>query len=244
MALPLEKRRYTVEEYLELEEASPLRHEYHDGEIIAMSGGSLEHSVIITNVSAALHAALANKPCLVLDTNLKVGIGPSRQFVYPDVHVICGQPQFDPRDPNRQTVTNPRMAVEVLSPSTEAYDRGGKFNLYRELESLEEYVLISQGGRVRRNVLPSAGWHLVVHPLYRDGSYRETSITELGIAALGRLCTRGVSEATRSAAPSASSGGSVVEVKGGIHPAVLRHSLKTRRGELSGLGRSSHGYRL
>jgi len=127
-----------------MEEASPLRHEYHDGEILAMSGGSLEHSIITTNVAAALHAALVDKPCLVLDSNLKVGIISARRFVYPDVHVICGQPQFDPRDATHQTVTNPRVVVEVFSPSTEGYDRGGKFNLYRELESFEEYVLVSQ----------------------------------------------------------------------------------------------------
>jgi Uma2 family endonuclease len=144
MGLPAEKPRSTVEEYLRMEQASESRHEFHDGEVLAMSGGSLEHSIIVTNVSAALHAALVGSPCLVLDSNLKVGIVKTRRFVYPDVHVNCDGPQFDPRDPSRQTVTNPRLVVEVLSPSTEAYDRGGKFNLYRELTSFQEYVLIAQ----------------------------------------------------------------------------------------------------
>jgi Uma2 family endonuclease len=144
MGLPAENRRFAVEEYLRMEQASESRHEFHDGEILAMSGGSLEHSLIVTNVSAALHAALVGSPCLVLDSNLKVGIAKAHRFVYPDVHVNCDGPQFDPRDPTRQTVINPRLVVEVLSPSTEAYDRGGKFNLYRELPSFQEYVLISQ----------------------------------------------------------------------------------------------------
>jgi len=144
MGLPAEKRRFTVEEYLRMEQGSESRHEFHDGEVLAMSGGSLEHSIIVTNVAAALHAALIGSPCLVLDSNLKVGIAKSRRFVYPDVHVNCDGPQFDPRDATRQTITNPRLVVEVLSPSTEACDRGGKFNLYRELASFQEYVLISQ----------------------------------------------------------------------------------------------------
>jgi Uma2 family endonuclease len=144
MGLPAEKRRFSSEEYLQMEEASPSRHEYHDGEILAMSGGSYEHSLIITNVGAALHAALIGKPCRVLDSNLRVGIVSSGRFVYPDIYIICGAPQFDPRDRTQQSVTNPRIVVEVLSPSTEAYDRGAKFNHYRELKSFEEYVLVSQ----------------------------------------------------------------------------------------------------
>jgi Uma2 family endonuclease len=144
MSLTAEKRRFTEEEYLRLEQAAPIRHEYHDGEITAMSGGSYAHSLIIMNVGAALHAALAGKPCQVLESNLKVGIVPSRRFVYPDLQIICGPPQFDCRDSSLQTVTNSRVVIEVLSPSTEAYDRGLKFSLYRELESFEEYILVSQ----------------------------------------------------------------------------------------------------
>ena len=135
---------YTVEEYLRLEQAASDRHEYHDGQILAMAGGSYEHSVIVSNINRALGNALDGKPCRTLDSNLKVGIPRTGRFVYPDVHVICGPPQFDPRDETRQTVSNPRLVVEVLSPSTEAYDRSGKFNQYREIDSFEEYVLVSQ----------------------------------------------------------------------------------------------------
>lgn len=144
MSLPAEKQRLTVDEYLRMEQASTTRHEYHDGQIFDMSGGSFEHSLITSNTNRALGNALVGKPCKVLDSNLKIGIPSSGRFVYPDAHVLCGPPQFDARDPSRQTVTNPRLVVEVLSPSTESYDRGGKFNRYRELKSFEEYLLIAQ----------------------------------------------------------------------------------------------------
>ena len=144
MGLPFEKHRVTVEEYLRKEQASPNRHEYHDGEVLAMAGGSPEHSLIVSNFNRVLGNALVGKPCRVYDSNLKVGIAPTRRFVYPDISVICGAPQLDPRDTTGQTVTTPRMVVEVLSPSTEAYDRSGKFDQYRELDSFEEYILVSQ----------------------------------------------------------------------------------------------------
>jgi Uma2 family endonuclease len=144
MGLPVEKRRYTVEEYLRMERVAQERHEYHDGEVLAMAGGSVEHSLIVSNFNRVLGNALVGNRCRVYDSNLKVSIARTRSFVYPDISVICGQPQFDPSDPAHQTVTNPRVIVEVLSPSTELYDRGVKFTQYRELESFEEYVLISQ----------------------------------------------------------------------------------------------------
>ncbi len=144
MGLPAEKNHVSVEEYLRLEQASAIRHEYDDGEVLAMSGGSYEHSMIVINVGAALHASLVATSCRALDSNLKVGVTPSRKFIYPDVQVICGAPQFDPCDPSRQTIINPRLVVEVLSPTTEAYDQGAKFMKYRSLESFQEYVLVSQ----------------------------------------------------------------------------------------------------
>ena len=144
MGMPVEKRRTTVEEYLRMEEGAVEKHEFRDGEIIMMPGGTFAHSLIIANTSGELRESLKGKPCLVLDSNLKVGIARIRRFVYPDVLVICGGPQFDARDNTQHTITNPRVIVEVLSPSTEAYDRGEKFNRYRDLESFEEYVLIAQ----------------------------------------------------------------------------------------------------
>jgi Uma2 family endonuclease len=142
--MPAEKRRYTVQEYLSFERESPERHEYHDGEIFVMTGGSINHSLIVANVISGLHSRLMGNPCRVYDANLRLRIPRKVLYTYPDVTVICGQPKVDPDDSAGHTVINPRLLVEVLSPSTEGYDRGEKFDRYRELESLQEYVLVSQ----------------------------------------------------------------------------------------------------
>jgi Uma2 family endonuclease len=143
MTMPVAKRRYTVEEYLKMEATAVDRHEYHDGEILAMSGGTYEHSLINVNVTSSLKGLLRGGPCRVAESNLRVRIGMLSKYVYPDASVICGPPVFDPADPKRTTVLNPRVVIEVLSESTESYDRSGKFMLYRMVESHEEYVLIS-----------------------------------------------------------------------------------------------------
>lgn len=144
MGLPAAKRRYTVAEYLELERNSAERHEYNDGEILAMAGGTPEHSLLVANVIREVGNRLKGKPCRVYDANLRVAVsGPSR-YLYPDSSVICGPVEYDLQDVTRQTVMNPRLVVEVLSPSTEAYDRGEKFTRYRAITSFQEYVLVSQ----------------------------------------------------------------------------------------------------
>jgi Uma2 family endonuclease len=137
-------RRYTVEEYLRLESEATDKHDYRDGEILAMAGGSYEHGLITPNVITELGNRLRGKPCRVIDSNLRIAVARDVRYSYPDVSVICGEPQFDPKDRNRTTVTNPRVVIEVLSDSTEAADRGEKFQRYLKLESLEEYVLIAQ----------------------------------------------------------------------------------------------------
>lgn len=144
MGLPAEKHRYTVSEYLQYEQEALERHEYRNGEIIAMAGGTYNHSLIVANTIRELGIALKGKPCRVLDSNLRIRSRRVPLFTYPDISVVCGEPQFDPDDRSGQTIINPRVLIEVLSPSTEAYDRGAKFNFYRQLEPLEEYVLISQ----------------------------------------------------------------------------------------------------
>jgi Uma2 family endonuclease len=136
-------RRYSIPEYVRFEERSQTRHEYHDGLILAMSGGSYEHALIATNVNRAIGNRLVGKPCRVLDANMRVAT--PRRMVYPDGSIVCGPPRFDPRDPTGQSLTNPRAVIEVLSPSTERYDRGDKFDEYRGVASLEEYVLVYQG---------------------------------------------------------------------------------------------------
>jgi len=144
MGMPVQKRRYSVAEYLELERAAEERHEYHDGEILAMAGGSPDHSFISANLVGELRNALKGKPCRVGESNLRIGIPGVSRYVYPDAAIICGPLLYDPRDTERQTIVNPKVIIEVLSPSTEGYDRGDKFAQYREIESFAEYILVSQ----------------------------------------------------------------------------------------------------
>ena len=143
-------RQVTVEEYFRLEEASEERHEFRDGFMVPLGGELVgpdrhyEHSLITTNVVRLVGNRIADGPCRVLGSNLRVRLGRSILYSYPDALVICGPPQFDPADTGRRTVNNPRVIVEVLSSTTEAYDRGEKFNRYRQIDSLEEYVLVAQ----------------------------------------------------------------------------------------------------
>lgn len=138
------RRTYTIGEYVALNEASDVKHEYHDGEILAMAGGSPEHSLVIANMIIAIGGALRGKPCRIYESNLRVRIRPTRRYLYPYGTIICGPIERDPDDPSGQSVTNPRVVIEVLSPSTGSYDRRKKFDQFAHLESMAEYVLISQ----------------------------------------------------------------------------------------------------
>jgi Uma2 family endonuclease len=134
--------RLTPEQYLDAERAAEFRHEYYNGHIYAMSGGSYQHAQIIGGLVRELGNALKKRPCSVVPSDLRVRVSPEGLYTYPDVVVICGDPCF--ADDRRDTLLNPALIVEVLSPSTEAYDRGFKSAQYRTVESLEEYALVSQ----------------------------------------------------------------------------------------------------
>src|SRR5712692_1128827 len=134
--------RYTPEEYLALERKAEYKSEYLAGEIFVMSCASRRHNLISGNVFASLHAQFRNRPYEVYMGDMRVKVSPTGLYTYPDVVALCGEPQFD--DEQRDTLLNPTVIIEVLSPSTEAYDRGGKFGHYRKLTSLVECVLISQ----------------------------------------------------------------------------------------------------
>lgn len=133
----------TPEQYLEIERAAEFRNEYYSGRMYAMSGGSARHGFIIANCVRELGNQLKMGPCRVASSDLRVRVSPGGLYTYPDVVVVCGEPQY--ADGRIDTLLNPVLIVEVLSPSTEAYDRGFKFTQYRKLESLQEYVLVSQG---------------------------------------------------------------------------------------------------
>lgn len=135
------EKRYTVHEYLDLERASEIKHEYFDGEIFAMARGSAPHSLITTNWIGELRNSLKVRRCQVFSSDLQV-VCPTGLRTYPDVSVVCDQPELE--DKHQDTLLNPLLIVEVLSKSTEAYDRGRKFDHYRTIPSLQEYVLVAQ----------------------------------------------------------------------------------------------------
>lgn len=133
---------YSPEEYLALEELAEYRSEYYRGEIFAMSGGSVNHNRIAKNVVVTLDAALASKPCETFITDMRLLVKKNGLYTYPDVMIVCGRLEF--ATGRTDTLTNPVAIIEVLSESTQAYDRGAKFELYRALETLQDYVLIDQ----------------------------------------------------------------------------------------------------
>lgn len=121
------------------------RHEYIDGQVVAMSGGSRRHSLIGTYTSNAIINALGDRPCEVYNETIQVQISSAGRYVYPDLTVVCGEAEFREQDPEKEyTLLNPQLIVEVLSPSTAGYDRGNKFHHYMTLPSLQEYALVSQ----------------------------------------------------------------------------------------------------
>jgi Uma2 family endonuclease len=129
-------------EYLASERISPIKHEYYHGHIYAMTGGKEPHNLIAGNTLASLHSQLRRKPCRVYPSDMRVKVLRTGLNTYPDVVVICGQPQFT--DAIHDTITNPTVIIEVLSLSTERYDRGMKFQNYRTIDTLHDYVLIAQ----------------------------------------------------------------------------------------------------
>ncbi len=132
----------TPEAYLASERAGEQKHEYYQGEVFAMGGASFEHVSIVSNLVASLGNQLLGRPGRVFSSDLRVNVSRTGLYTYPDVGVVCDQPQFD--DEQDDTLLNPGVIIEVLSPSTEGYDRGKKFAQYRNVECLAEYLLVAQ----------------------------------------------------------------------------------------------------
>ena len=132
----------TPEEYIASERKATLKSEYLSGEIIAMSGASNAHNLITMNTTTQLYNQLVEGGCRVFSSDMRVGIGTGVSYFYPDIAVTCDKPRFE--DDAFDTLINPQVIIEVLSASTAGYDRGKKFIRYRQLESLQEYILISQ----------------------------------------------------------------------------------------------------
>jgi len=156
---PVAQPRLTPEEYLDLERRATHRSEYVDGRIYAMAGASRAHNLVVGNTFSELRAQLRGRPCEAYVNDMRVKVSRTGLYTYPDVVALCGEPRFE--DARVDTLLNPGVIVEVLSESTEGYDRGEKFAHYRRLESLQEYVLIAQDrARVEHYARSGEHWML------------------------------------------------------------------------------------
>jgi Uma2 family endonuclease len=142
MALTKRELSFTPEEYLEFERAAETKHEYLDGQIYEMAGASPLHNRICFNTIGELHALLKDSSCFGYTSDQKIRTDPMDLFSYPDITIICGEPVY--HDHHQDVILNPRVIIEVLSPGTEAYDRGEKFARYQNTKSLTDYILIAQ----------------------------------------------------------------------------------------------------
>jgi Uma2 family endonuclease len=144
MTLAQAKKRYTPAEYYALEEQATYKSDYYEGEIFDMSGGTATHSLIIMNLGIAVGSRLRGKPCTAYDSNMRLKIEASSLRTYPDVTVYCEKLRYDPEDPRNTTALNPTALFEVLSPTTESYDRGLKAVNYRLVKSLRAYAFVAK----------------------------------------------------------------------------------------------------
>jgi Uma2 family endonuclease len=176
------KQFLTPEEYLEIEREAETRSEYLDGEMFAMTGGSYFHNVILGNLVGELRQKLKGRSCTVCPNDQRVRVPETGLYTYPDIVVICGDPLFE--DEAVDTLLNPLLIVEVLSPTTEAYDRGKKFEGYRTIPTLAEYVLVSQHKPLVEQYLRQDDQHwLLTATSGRERSISLASIQcELGLA--------------------------------------------------------------
>jgi Uma2 family endonuclease len=155
-SLPYARHHYTYEEYLAYERDSALKHEFDDGEIFAMAGGSPRHSALASRISAAIENT---RPagCTAFQSDMRIRVLATGKATYPDVSMVCGPIELDAADRSGTTITNPTLLVEVLSPSTEDVDRGSKWRDYQRIPSLQEYVLVSQEPRIEIHRRTSSG---------------------------------------------------------------------------------------
>jgi Uma2 family endonuclease len=138
----MRRTKFTPEQYLVFERSSEERHEYIDGEIFDMVGATRNHNLIVHNLSGLFFAQLGERPCQTYTNDMRVKAARGRLYAYPDVVVVCDEPEFE--DEAETTLLNPTVIFEVLSPSTEGYDRGKKFLYYQQIQSLRDYLLVSQ----------------------------------------------------------------------------------------------------
>lgn len=157
----------TEEEYLAIERQAEFRSEYFAGEVFAMAGASRRHNRIVTNLVTALDNQLRARPCNVYSNDMRVKVKSTGLFTYPDVVLTCGEERF--ADKENDVLLNPLVIIEVLSDSTEAYDRGKKFENYQSIESLKEYLLVSQDSQRVEQFVRQSGRNWIYSEAHEPG---------------------------------------------------------------------------
>ena len=163
------KMRYTVEEYLEMERASDVKHEYYRGEIFAMSGASDNHNWIYINVTGELYNFLKGKSCRPYGSDMRMHIPENTLYTYPDISIYCGD--VTTTDKERDTALHPAVIIELLSPSTRSYDLGKKFELYKAIPTLKEYILIDT------ERIAAKSWRINAHNYWEPEEYKSLQDT-------------------------------------------------------------------
>lgn len=177
------KTLFTPEEYIVLEREAEFKSEYRDGQIVMMPGASREHVLISGNIFGHLFIQLLDRTCEVYANDMRVKVSDSGLYTYPDVIVVCDEPRFE--DGHFDTLLNPTVIVEVLSPSTEDYDRRGKFYAYQTLDSLQEYILVSQYDvHVEQYIRQDEDWQLIEYRSLEDVMINASIECQLAIRAI------------------------------------------------------------
>jgi Uma2 family endonuclease len=164
-AIAYGKRKYTIQEYLEMENASLEKHEYYQGEIFSMAGAGIQHNIIAKNILSTLDKKLSKSPCQPFNSDTRIYIEQKTLFTYPDVSIICNEPITFEND--GISVLNPSIIFEVLSPSTKDYDRKGKFLLYRNIKDLKTYILVES------DAIKVEVYHINKHDLWEMKEYSD-----------------------------------------------------------------------
>lgn len=163
------KRKFTIEEYLELENAATEKHEYYQGELFAMSGAKISHVIVSRNLLVALANKLKGKPCQPYGSDARIYIEKNTLFTYPDLSIVCGDLQS--LNDDHLNILNPSIIFEVLSPSTKQYDRGEKFMLYRDIPTLREYIVVDP------EAAHIEAWHINANGNWELQEYKDIAST-------------------------------------------------------------------
>jgi Uma2 family endonuclease len=166
----LARKKISMDEYFHIEETSEIKHEYYRGDIYAMAGASSNHNLIVSNLIRSLGNQFRNRPCLVYPSDMRVQVDENNHYTYPDVIIVCDKPTF--LDDKKNTLINPTVIIEVLSESTELYDRGKKFQAYRLIPSLQNYILVASESKLIEVFTRNTNGQWVIFDLDSEGKIK------------------------------------------------------------------------